>query len=98
MCVLSVAAIVYVIFGFSFQGAAGRPAHGLVIGGKAWNWIAAEPDFLRGLRFDFSPVSLTVLLQIFSVGLAALIPLSSGAARWRLRATCRSSPVLAGGA
>jgi len=96
LCVLSVAAIVYVIFGFSFQGAYGRPAHALVVGGKAWNWIAAEPVFLRGLRFDFSPVSLTVLLQIFSVGLAALIPVSSGADRWRLGATCGSTALLAG--
>ncbi len=68
----------------------------LVVGGKPWNWIAAEPIFLRGLRFDFSPVSLTVLLQIFSVGLAALIPLSSGAERWRLGATCGSTALLAG--
>ena len=96
LCVLSVAAIVYVVLGFSVQGAYGRPAHMLVVGGKSWNWIAAEPVFLRGLHFDFSTASLTVLLQIFSVGLAALIPLSSGAERWRLGATCGSTALLAG--
>ena len=96
LCVLSVAAIVYVVFGFSVQGAYGRPAHALVLGGKPWNWIAAEPVFLRGLRLDFSAISLTVLLQIFSVGLAALVPLSSGAERWRLGATCGSTALLAG--
>lgn len=96
LCVVGVAAIVYVILGFSFQGAAGMPAHAFTFGGKAWNWIAAAPFFLRGLRFDFSPVSLTVLLQIFSVALAALIPLSSGADRWRLGATCASTALLAG--
>ncbi len=96
LCVLSIATIVYVVFGFSFQGAVGRPAHTLVVGGKAWNWIAAEPVFLRGLPFDVSPLSLTVLLQIFSVGLAALIPLSAGADRWRLGAMCGSTGLLAG--
>ena len=97
LCVLSVAAIVYIVFGFSIQGISGGPAHVLVIGGKEWNWIAAEPVFLRGLRFDLSIPLLTVLLQIFSVGLAALIPLSSGADRWRLGAICCSAVLLAGG-
>jgi len=96
LCVCSVAAIVYVIIGFSFQGAPGGQAHAFAIGGQTWNWIAAEPFFLRGLRFDFSPVSMIVLLQIFSVGLASLIPLSSGADRWRLGATCISTALLAG--
>jgi Amt family ammonium transporter len=96
LCVCSVAAIVYVIIGFSFQGTPGGQAHVFAIGGKTWNWIAAEPFFLRGLRFDFSPVSLIVLLQIFSVGLASLIPVSSGADRWRLGATCVSTALLAG--
>jgi Amt family ammonium transporter len=66
------------------------------VGGKAWGWLAAEPFFLRGLRLDLSPAALVVLLQIFSVGLAALIPLSSGADRWRLGATCASTTLLAG--
>ena len=96
LCVCSVAAIVYVIIGFSFQGTPGGQAHVFAIGGKTWNWIAAEPFFLRRLRLDFSPVSLIVLLQIFSVGLASLIPLSSGADRWRLGATCVSTALLAG--
>jgi ammonium transporter, Amt family len=96
LCVLAVAAIVYVAFGFSWQGAAGRSAHVLAVGGKTWNWLAAEPFFLRGVRLDLSPVSLVILLQIFSVGLAGLVPLSSGADRWRLGATCASTALLAG--
>ena len=96
LCVLSIASIVYVVLGFSVQGVSGGPAHALVMGGKVWNWMAAEPVFLRGLRFDFSPASLTLLLQIFSVALAALIPLSSGADRWRLGAACVSTILLAG--
>jgi len=94
--VTAVAALVYVIAGFAWQGAAGRPDHALVVAGKAWGWIAAEPFFLRGLRLDLSPAALVVLLQMFSVGLAGLIPLSSGADRWRLGAICASTALLAG--
>lgn len=96
LCVFAVAAIVYVIFGFSWQGAPGRSAHVLMIGGKAWNWIAAEPFFLRGLRLDLSPTSLVLLLQMFSVGVAAMIPLGAGAERWKLGGSCASTILLAG--
>jgi len=96
LCVTAVAALVYVIVGFAWQGVAGRPDHALVVAGKAWGWIAAEPFFLRGLRLDLSPAALVVLLQILSVGLAAIIPLSSGADRWRLSAICASTALLAG--
>ena len=96
LCVFAVAAIAYVIIGFSWQGTAGSPAHVLLIGGRAWNWIAAEPLFLRGLHLDLSPASLVLLLQIFSVGLAAMIPLGAGAERWKLGASCVSTILLAG--
>jgi len=96
LCVLAVATLVYVTLGFSFQGTAGRPSHAFVIAGKTWDWIAAEPTFLRGVHLDLSPASLAVLLQIFSVGLAGLIPISSGADRWKLGATCASTALLAG--
>jgi ammonium transporter, Amt family len=97
LCVMGVAPIVYVIFGSAWQGSVGQPAHLLVLGGKPWNWLAAVPFFLRGQRLDLSPESLGILLQVFSVGLAALIPVSSGADRWRLGATCASTALLAGG-
>lgn len=96
LCVVGVSALVYVAIGFSWQGGAGLSAHSVLIGGKTWNWIAAEPFFLRGLRLDLSPESLLVLLQMFSVGLAAIIPLSAGSDRWRLGAACASSALLAG--
>ncbi len=96
LCVFAVSAIVYVIFGFSFQGTTGGAAHSIVIGGKAWNCIAAQPFFLRGLRLDFSPVSLVLLLQMFSVGLVAMIPLGAASERWRLGAACISTALLAG--
>jgi Amt family ammonium transporter len=93
---VSVAAIVYFICGFAWQGFIGSPGHILTLSGRSWNWIAAEPFFFRGLTLDSSPASLAALLQIFCVGLAALIPLGSGADRWRLRASCASAALLAG--
>jgi ammonium transporter, Amt family len=96
LCVLAVAALAYFVCGFAWQGFAGGPAHVLSIGGKDWSWIAREPFFLRHQVFDGSPASLPALLGIFSVGLAALIPLGSGVDRWRLGASCASTALLAG--
>lgn len=96
LCVMSVAAIVYCMIGFSWQGYAGGAAHSLSVGGKPWSWIAAEPFFLRGRALDGSPVSLVVVFGMISVGIAALIPLGAGADRWRLGASCASAAVLAG--
>jgi len=96
LCVVSVAAIVYWIVGFSWQGVAGHPGRVFLVGDRPWSWIGAEPLFLRGLRLDFSPTSLIFLLQTFSVTLAALIPLSSGSDRWRLGAACASTALLSG--
>jgi Amt family ammonium transporter len=96
LCVTSVAALVYVVVGFSWQGVAGRPDHVLTIAGNLWGWIAGEPFFLRGMRLDLSPSALVVMLQMFSVGLAGMIPLSSGSDRWRLGAICASTALLAG--
>jgi len=93
---VAIAALVYFVVGFSWQGFAGGHVHTLSVGGKAWNWIAAEPSFMRGLQFDPSPSSLVALLQIFSIGLAAVIPLGAGADRWRLGAICASTALLAG--
>ncbi len=96
LCVVAVAALVYFACGFAWQGYLGRPAHVVTLAGKGWNWLAAEPLFLRGLKLDGSPASLAAWLQMLSVGLAALIPLGSGADRWRLPASCASTALLAG--
>jgi ammonium transporter, Amt family len=96
LCVLAVAAGVYFICGFAWQGFIGRPGHAFIVGGKAWNWIAAEPLFLRGVELDGSAASLVAWLEMLSVGLAALIPIGAGADRWRLSATCISTALLAG--
>jgi Amt family ammonium transporter len=96
LCVVAIAALVYFVCGFAVQGFIGRPAHFLMIGGRPWSWIAAEPFFFRGLQFDGSTASLAAWMQLSCVGLAALIPLGSGADRWRLGAICIFTAVLAG--
>jgi Amt family ammonium transporter len=96
LCAISVAALVYFVCGFAWQGFTGGPAHVIKVAGKGWNWIAADPFFLRRMGPEGSPVPLAALLGILSVGLAALIPLGSGADRWRLGAICASTALLAG--
>ena len=95
LCALAVASLAYFVCGFTWQGFIGSPGHILTVSGKNWNWIAAEPLFFRKLAFDGSPAAVAALFQIFCVGLAALIPLGSGADRWRLRASCLSTGMLA---
>jgi len=100
LCVLAVAAAAYFICGFSWQGFPGRAAYAIEAGGKMWNWIGADPLFLRGVDFGGSSASsgasLAALLGMFSAGLAVLIPLGSGAERWRLGSSCASAAILAG--
>jgi Amt family ammonium transporter len=96
LCVIGIAALAYFVCGFAWQGFAGVPSHVALVGGKPWSWLGAGPFLFRHLALDGSPVSLAALLGIFSVGLAALIPLGSGSERWRLGACCASTAVLAG--
>lgn len=96
LCVFSVAVLVYFIWGQSWQGFAGLPAHSVTMGGKSWSWLASGPLLLRHLPLDGSPASLAALLGMMSVGIAALIPLGSGADRWRLNAACLSTVLVAG--
>lgn len=96
LCAVSIAAVVYFVLGFAWQGFPGGPEHVANLDGKGWGWIAAQPLFLRHVMLNGSPASLVALLGMISVGLAALIPLGSGADRWRLSATCLSTVLLAG--
>lgn len=96
MCVFGVAVLVYLIIGFSFQGFTGRPAHLLSLGGRQWNLLGADRIMMRGVAFNGSTVSLVACLQLFSVGIAAMIPLGAGSDRWRLGASCASTALLAG--
>jgi Amt family ammonium transporter len=96
LCILAVAAGVYLICGFAWQGYIGTPAHVISVADRQWNWLARGPFFLRGMEFDGSPSSLAAWSQMFSVGLAALIPLGACLDRWRLSAACASTALLAG--
>jgi Amt family ammonium transporter len=95
LCVIATAALVYFAIGAAWQGAAGQPAFALHAAGKDWNWIGAGRFFLRGLELD-GWSSLATLFGFMSAGLAAMIPLGSGADRWRLGAGCASTVLLAG--
>jgi Amt family ammonium transporter len=95
LCSLAVAALIYFVCGFAWQGYIGGRGHSIELSGKSWNLIAAEPFFFRKLASEGSTASLAALFQVFCVGLASLIPLGSGADRWRLRASCLSTGILA---
>ena len=96
LCVASVAAVVFLVVGFAWAGSPELPSHTLSIFGKEWSWLGAGHFFMRGVPLNGSRTSLAALLQMLSVGLAALIPLGAAAERWRLRASCLSTALLAG--
>ena len=96
LCAIAVAAIVYCICGRAFQASAGEASRTVTIAGKAWDWIGAARPFFVGLPVDGSPAFLTAWMGLIGVSLAALIPLGSGAERWRLTAICASTALLAG--
>jgi Amt family ammonium transporter len=96
LAALAVAGAVYFACGFAWQGYPGGAAYMLRAGGKEWDWIAAQPLFLRRLPLDGSPAGLVALFGIFTAGVTALIPLGAAAERWRLSAICASTALLAG--
>jgi len=96
LCVIGVAALAYFVCGFSWQGVTGAPGYALRLGGKPWEWIAAQPLFLRGVDWNGSPTSLVAWMQMLSVALAAMIPVGAAGERWRLGAMCASSALFAG--
>jgi Amt family ammonium transporter len=105
LCVIAVAACAYFVCGRGFQGFAGGLAHSLTIAGQPWDWLGAEPWFFRGLPMSglapgnasgAPPVFLYAWLGVIGAGLAGLIPLGSGADRWRLGSICASTALLSG--
>jgi ammonium transporter, Amt family len=96
LATMALAACVYCLLGFCWEGFAGQAGHSIFLGGKPWNWIASDPSLLRGPAFGGSAEATSAFLQVFTVGMAALIPLASGADRWRLNASLISTALLAG--
>jgi Amt family ammonium transporter len=95
LCALAVAAIIFVFLGSSLAGTMHESAHSFTLRGIRWDWIGATPSSLWGTALDASPRSLTLCVQMFTVGLAAIIPISAGADRWRLTPICLSTALLA---
>jgi ammonium transporter, Amt family len=96
LCVFAVAVLACLLVGFSLQGYAGGPARLLSFGGRSWNLLGSASPLMRGGIFNSPTLSLVACLQMFSVGIAAMIPLGAGSDRWRLRASCASTALLAG--
>lgn len=93
----AVAAIVYVVFGFKWQGASATPSYGIITGGVSWNWIASGRFFFGGLDPSVAPATLlAACFGVFACALAAVIPLGAGEERWRLGSMLTSTAVLAG--
>ncbi len=93
---LGTAAAVSFLCGYAFLGAPGSSSYSFMAAGHLWNWIGAGRFFFHGLPFDGSLRSLTVLFQLLSVGLAAMIPLGAAGGRWRMGASAISTALLAG--
>ena len=104
MCVFAVAVLVYLLVGFLPPGIAGGAARLLTFGGRPWNLLgSARPSDARRPRRIFNIHGASVLhrrwwpaCRLFSVGIGAMIPLGAGSDRWRLRASCASTALLAG--
>ncbi len=97
---LSVAALAFVVLGFSFAGYSGGPAHAFVLANVRWDWLGAERLFAHGVSLDGSGSSavlpLVLCLQVFAVAIAAVIPIGSGSDRWRLGALALSTALFSG--
>src|SRR5262249_22148809 len=65
-------------------GFRGLPEHSLMIGGKPWGWMGAGNFFLRGFDWTSTTAAVAVWFGILAASLAAVIPLGSGADRWKL--------------
>ncbi len=96
MCLFAVATGVYFVCGFAWQGFLGGPSRHRLRSGRQWRWLGDEPWFQRGINLYDSSSSLALLLQLFAVGLVAMIPLGASLERWRLSASCASTVLLAG--
>ena len=92
----ALAMLTYFAFGFALQNVGGQTAHVLNVAGKSWDWLGSGPLFLRGFDLSVSLGPLIFIFQLFTVGIVAIIPVSSGAERWRLGSSCASIALLAG--
>jgi ammonium transporter, Amt family len=93
LLVVAVAALASSAVGAAFQGSTGEPAFAWHVAGRDWNWMGAGRFFLRGVEGESSSVH--AVFSLMTAALAAMIPLGSGADRWRLGACCASTALFA---
>ena len=95
LCAMALAAVAFVLVGSAWAGFAGGSAHLIPVGGgRTLDWLGAEPFFSDGLwhgSADAVHGTLLLCLQVFAVGLVAIIPISAGGDRWRLGGICCAS-------
>ena len=91
LSVVAVAGLVYFVFGFSVQAYPVNFAKMVMADQRV---LGAPGLFLRGVDYGF-PL-LPVVLGIFSVGLASIVPLGAAADRLRLGAACLATVIFAG--
>lgn len=96
LCVASVAMLVFFVCGFSVQGIRGGAAHVFHVAGQQWDVMGAGSILLHGFDFNQSIVPVTFLFSLFSVALVSILPISTGAERWRLAACAASTALLSG--
>jgi len=99
LCAMSVAAIVYAMVGSAWAGYPGGPAHGFTVGGVRWDWLGDGSFFAAGLSAGGTGslyASIVLCLQVFTLGMVAVIPVSTGSDRWRLAAVCSATVAMAG--
>ena len=85
LVVISTAVIAFAMVGSAI--AAGTSSdHMFHIAGKTWNWAGAGPLLLKGFSSAGPRAQLSLLFELLSVAMVALIPWGSGADRLRLPA------------
>ena len=96
LCVLAVASSMYFFRGAALQGYGNQASYVLSLGGKPWDWAGRGSFLMLGIPLNSSPAFLAAWFGILGAALAGMIPLGSGADRWRLPAICASTAVLSG--
>lgn len=94
LCAISVAFLTFTVLGCAFAGL-GSPGLAVHVAGGEWHILGTGRLFARSIDFN-SAGGVLFLGQMVFVAMAALIPVASGAERWRLAGVCASSVLLAG--
>ena len=96
LCVVAVAACMYFFRGAALQGYGTGAEYVIRLRGTPWSWAGRGSFLMLGIPLNGSPAFLGAWFGILGAGLAGLIPLGSGADRWRLPSICASTAILAG--